>query len=173
MAVLRMDPKQFAAYQHKLAQRFKPILLRGVQAGAQRVVAFMIQRTNTAPPANPAGVGGGGAVNTGDYRRRWRARPLPDGAVVTNDHPAAVVIEHGRRPGKAPPRDPIAQWARRRLGLSEEEAASVAHVIARAIGRRGLIGRKIMTAPDAQTRIEWLIRDEIVREINRELARRP
>jgi hypothetical protein len=173
MAVLRMDPKQFALYQHKLAQRFTPILLRGVQAGAQRVVALMIERTTSAPPANPAGIGGGGAVNTGDFRRRWRARPLPDGAVVTNDHPASPTIEHGRRPGKRPPRDPIAQWARRRLGLSETEAMSVAFLVARAIGRRGLIGRKIMTAPEAQTRIEWLIRNEIIHEINLELKRRP
>jgi hypothetical protein len=173
MAVLRVDAREFALYHHRLAQQHRPVLLRGIRAGAQRVVSYMIERTRKAPPANPGGIGGGGAVNTGEFVRRWKAHPLSDGAVVTNDDPKGPVIEHGRRAGKAPPLEMIATWALRRLGLSEEESKRVAFPIAMAIRRRGLLGRKIMTAPEAQTRIEYLVRNEMIHELDRELRRRP
>jgi len=173
MAVLRMDARQFARYQHRLAKNFRRVLLRGVHAGAQRAVAYMVERTRTAPPANPGGVGEGGAVNTGDFVRRWRMRALPDGAVVTNDDPKGPHIEHGRRPGKMPPIAAIAAWAFRRLGLSVEEAKRAAYPMALAIARRGLLPRQIMTSQDAQDRILYLVREEMIHEIDRELSRKP
>ena len=172
MAVLRMNSREFAAYQHRLASNFKAVLVRGVQAGAQRVVSYLIDRTRQAPPANPAGVGEGGAVNTGEFVRRWKARPLSDGAVVTNDYGPGPTIEHGRRPGRAPPREALIVWAIRRLGLSREEAEAAVYPIQQAIKRRGLIGRKILTAPEAQARIEHIVREEIIHEIQRDLAKK-
>lgn len=173
MAVLRVNSREYARYHHRLAQQLRPVLLRGIRSGARRVVSLMIERTRTAPPANPAGIGEGGAVNTGEFVRRWKSLPLPDGAVVTNDDPKGPIIEHGRRPGKSPPLEVIATWALRRLGLDEKEARRAAYPIAMAIRKRGLLGRKILTAHEAQTRIEYLVRNEMIHEIERELAKRP
>jgi len=52
------------------------------------------------------------------------------------------VVEKGRRPGKRmPPVDPLVPWVRRVLGISDqEEAESVAFVIARSIAVRGFEG---------------------------------
>lgn len=172
MPVLKMNASQFARFHAALAQGFQPALLRGLQAGAQRAVAYLVDRTGIVPPANPNGIGSGGAVNTGDFRRRWRARPMPDGVVISNDHPAGDVIEHGRRPGKMPPREPIARWAQRRLGVPSAEADRLGYVIARAIGDRGLIGRKILTAPEAQNRIAELVTREMIFELEREMKKR-
>jgi len=46
-------------------------------------------------------------------------------------------VEIGRRPGSMPPTTPIELWARRKLGLSANEAEGAAYAIARAIAERG------------------------------------
>lgn len=57
---------------------------------------------------------------------------------VQSAHPSALVMEHGRRPGAAPPpTGPIAAW------LSRHGAdPKLAFVVARAIGRRGIKATK-------------------------------
>lgn len=63
------------------------------------------------------------------------------GAVVSN-WPYAAAVEYGRKPGKMPPVDAIELWVRRKLQIDDDKRArSVAFVIARAIGRRGTVGR--------------------------------
>jgi len=49
-------------------------------------------------------------------------------------------LERGRRPGKWPPRDAIALWVRRKLGVPEDKVQQVAFLIQRAIGQRGTKG---------------------------------
>ena len=49
-------------------------------------------------------------------------------------------VEFGRLPGKQPPIDAIELWVRRKLGISGNEARSVAFLIARKIGREGTEG---------------------------------
>jgi hypothetical protein len=229
---LVLNSKQFAEYHQRLADQFIPTVHRGVRAGAARAVGYLVERTRTAPPANPGGIGTGGAVNTGAYVRRWRSVPLPNGAELINDSPYAPVIEYGRRPGRFPPKGPLIAWIKRRLltrpkkprrrgtGASREvrdqerarkqleagirrtgerdrkygprrrpapapkrrggkrkltaddQAARLYFPIARAIARRGLIGRRIATAPDAQAWILELVRREVAEELVREWGRR-
>ena len=54
--------------------------------------------------------------------------------------PYGLALERGRKPGKWPPRDAIALWVRRKLGVPEKEVDSVAFLIQRAIGQRGTRG---------------------------------
>jgi len=117
---LVLNSREFAAYHARLAAEFRPAVLRGVHSGAQRAVGYLVQRTRAAPPANPAGVGQGGAVNTGAFIRRWKAVRLPDGAELVNDSPYAGIVdpdaEYGRRPGsKFPPKAELIAWIKRRL----------------------------------------------------------
>lgn len=174
MAVLRMNLREWKRYHEKLAERFHPAALRGARSAALAVTAMAQRRTRTAPPANPAGKGKGGAVNTGDYLRRWRWISIPDGARVLNDHPAAAVIEYGRRPGSAPP-PPLAirDWLIRRLRMKEAQANRVARAVAIAIGRRGLLARHVLTSEDAVQEIARILEREVKHELDRELARRP
>lgn len=117
---LVLNSREFAAYHQRLAAEFRPAVLRGVYSGAQRAVAYLVQRTRAAPPANPAGIGQGGAVNTGAFIRRWKAIRLPDGAELVNDSPYAGIVDpdadYGRRPGsKFPPKADLIAWIKRRL----------------------------------------------------------
>lgn len=174
MPVLRMDARQFASYHKRLAQQFKPAVMRGVRAGAARCVTYLVEQTRGAASANPAGKGTGGAVNSGSFLRLWRSFPLPDGALVTNTSPYGPIIEYGRRPGaKMPPLLAIGLWLQRRLGLSAADARSRAFLVARAIKRRGLIGRRIMTSDASRQRQLELIHAEVVHELNKELNRHP
>lgn len=167
MPVVKIDMRQFVEQTKRMADELMPTALDGAYLAALRGVGIMQRRTREAPPANPAGVGEGGAVNTGDFLRRWKAERLADGARTYNVSSYGPVIEHGRRaPKKPPPKEVIVRWIQRRLGKTEDEARSLAFVVARAIGRRGLKGRKIAEggqdeiAEAALEEIEKAIRDK-------------
>lgn len=192
MATRVLTAREYIEYHRKLARNFRPAALRGVMSGAARCIPYLVQQTRLAPPANPSGVGKGGAVNTGDFIRRWQAQQTPYGARLFNDHPAANVIEKGRAAGaKPPPVAPITAWVMRKipgykpakfgkrivhpLGPREfkkiaskyNAARGLAFAIAKAIGRRGLIGRRILTSPQAKFKILQFVRAETIRELRR------
>lgn len=50
---------------------------------------------------------------------------------------------NGRGPGKRPPTEPITAWAQVKLGLDEQQARSIAFVIARNIGEFGTIDHQL------------------------------
>jgi hypothetical protein len=142
---------------------------RGAIKGALRAVQTLVQATGQAGPANPGNKGSGGAVNTGHYKRSWKWEALSDGARVYNTAPYASIIEMGRRPGRFPPITLIQKWAQRRLGLSLKEAKAAAFPIARAIAKRGLIGRKVMA--NAMPKVEKDFLEEVEKELAKELAK--
>jgi hypothetical protein len=53
------------------------------------------------------------------------------------------VVEVGRKPGKMPPASALELWVTRKLGISGDEATSVAWLIARKIGKRGTKGARM------------------------------
>ena len=61
----------------------------------------------------------------------------PDNAVVGSRSISAIILEYGRRPGRAAPVSAIAPWAASK-GITDPR---VHHLIARAIGRRGIRGK--------------------------------
>lgn len=84
---------------------------------------------------------------TGDARQSigydlGERTPLMAEGEVFMTEPYGPPLEFGRQPGKMPPVDAIEYWVRRKLGIMDDrEARSTAYVIARAIGRRGTVGR--------------------------------
>ena len=152
----------------RLGKRYMPAVQRGLLSGAARSLVLLQNRTRDARPANPMRKGEGGAVNTGQYLRSWRTERVPGGVRVWNSAPYAPIVEFGRRKGaKMPPVAEMEIWARRRLELSATEAKRAAFVIARAIARRGLEGRRIMTG--ARTVMTRYIEQEVQRELEKEL----
>src|SRR5260370_20083155 len=108
--------------------------MRGMQSGAAAGVAELQRATDTVQSANPRGIGSGGAVNTGNFRRRWKMSFDPGRRAVSvyNDAPYAGPVDIGRRPGsRMPPLRVIARWAERRLGLPKDEARAAAFPIAK------------------------------------------
>ena len=118
-----------------------------------RVKHIVTVETIKAPYASANG--GIGAVDTGKYLRSWKVSKATldgiRGVLITNSAAYMAVIERGRGLGKRPPPvDVIARWAQRRLGLPYKEARRAAWPIARAIGRRGLYARRVMTGNPAR-----------------------
>ncbi len=171
MSRVKISMRQFSAYTSQLGSKFDAAIKLGLQSARARAVPVMVQATAEAPPANPQGVGTGGAFNNGYYSARWQSELIGENGVrVFNDAPYAGIIEDGRRPNsRFPPRGPIARWAQRRLGLSEEEARGVAYVIAAKIAERGLIGRKVLA--NATEKLRGIIITEILHELNRALSK--
>lgn len=167
--VVNIPLKNYPAYLQRLGSRFIPAARRGVLHGAMRAIPTLHRATSKAPPANPGMVGTGGAVNTGRYLRSWFAEATQEGAVLYNSAPYSPIIEHGRRRGKFPPVRELELWVIRRLGVKPDEAKGVAFVIARAIARRGLLGRKVMT--NAMPAIVEGLGKSIEYELKRELTR--
>lgn len=128
-----------------------------------RLEALVVKGT----PAGVSGEGGlrgsiaGEVVTMGQEVRGTVGTPLEYGKV----------IEYGRRPGKAmPPVAPIALWARRKLGVSEEESRGVGFVIARKIAVEGFEGAHMFekawkeVEPWAQKQLMG-IADRVIRRI--------
>lgn len=145
-------------------------VVRGIHSGVMRSVALIHTSVDNAMPASPNGAIG--AVNTGDYKRRWQFELLPTGGRLFNGHPAADVIERGRRRNRRrPPIAAIKLWAMRRLGLSQDEADKAKYAIANAIAKRGLTGRRVLTNPVTKNTITRVVLEDVKREISEALAR--
>ena len=162
-----------------LFRRFKgdiPALMQRAMTGvAVDSLAIIQTATRNAPPANPRGVGSGGALNTGEYLRAWKThverRGLNHGVLIYNTMPYAPVIEFGRRAGaRQPPSEPLARWAQRKLGLPYEEAQSVGFLIARRIKRHGLKPRHVMTNRATQLKLQKTVEENLLRELLTELG---
>ena len=92
-----------------------------------------------------------GKVDQGQYRNSFRviqgkASGQFQGWDMLADAPHAGIIEGGARPHPVSPEgiDSIAQWARRKLGLSEEEAHQAAIAIAWKLRHKGQEGTFII-----------------------------
>lgn len=170
MAVkVKIDAAQFADHMKKLAGRFYPAMLRGVEAGALRTIPHLQRRTREAPPASPSGTQG--AFNLGLYHAGWRSAPLPNGARVFNVQPYSPIVEYGRRPspvGRAGIRN-LEGWARRKLKLPATEAKAAAWAIAKTLEKRELKAREVMTGDQAG--MVELVEREIMHELDAELRR--
>jgi hypothetical protein len=163
---------RYPEFLKKLGVRAITAAKRGAHRAAIRSQQHLVRETSNAPPANPAGIGTGGAVNYGVFKRSWRSQKTSYGGVVYNLSPYADIIERGRRAGsRFPPLRIIAQWAQRRLGLSRQEAERAAYPIARAIAQRGLIGRKILE--NAEQDIISFALYEVNKELLAEMRKTP
>lgn len=166
-----MSLAEWEAYHARLADAFKPAAVRGLQSAAYKAVLKLQQRTRTAPPMSDNGVAG--AVDTGSLLRSWRWTGDDDGALIYGDAAHAPVQDGGRRAGRAmPPTSVIEDWLVRRAGFSRDEAKRAAYPVARAIGRRGLRGRQIMSASDFQRSLADMASQEILHELEAEVAKK-
>ena len=130
--------------------------------------------------ASIAGVRPHQPVNTGEYKRSGKVVNIADGAMFYNPTKQASIIDRGRRPGTGVSREgqeAIARWvhlhgmdrptagqmrfarsrrarkggaARFRKILEEDRARSIAFLIARAIKRRGLPAKNVISGIEVE-----------------------
>lgn len=170
---VNIESRNFGKAEKELGRKVvNQVIRRTVQVGTIAVLVHLRQRSVAL-----------------DIRHRyrfamgWAAKAIPRGVVVYNRAKHAIFIEHGRRPGKQPPVAPILEWVRyrarpvvstqrrggitvvRRGGRSRlENARSAAFLIARAIGRRGIKPRRVLTDPKTQAWVRRQYMDRLERE---------
>ncbi len=156
--------KDLQKYLRNLSKEFVPAAIRGLHSGAARGVTVVQTAVTRAEPASANGKIG--AFNTGAYRGGWRWSKLPEGgSAIYNTKAYAPVIEGGRRAGaKPPPIKAIAAWARRKLGLSAKQALAAAYPIQKAIAKRGLRPRRVLSK--VIPHIEKIVMIEVNMEID-------
>lgn len=90
---------------HQLGERVEQDAIRAMQDAARFGVAAVIRSSATTKPRPKA---------SGTYENAWLVHRLRDGATVSNSARHAIFVERGRRPGRAPPLDPIKEWVRQK-----------------------------------------------------------
>lgn len=164
------DFKKYVAKVRKNLTGADGAMVKGIHSGVMRSLTVVHKAVDNAPPASDNGKVG--AVDTGGYKLRWHFYLTRTGGGLRNSHPAADVIERGRRAGrKAPPVRVIEEWARRRLGLSKAEAAKAKWPIRAAIAKRGLQGRRVLTSTSTKDEITRVVMEEIKREVKAALRK--
>src|ERR1700675_4009947 len=103
MANVVFTPQQWAGKVKGMVSKFMPAAERGLYEGAMGQKPELYRQTRKAPPANPKGIGHGGAVDTASYLASWQIRKIRLGVEVVNKIPYAGIIEDGRSPGRMPP----------------------------------------------------------------------
>lgn len=151
---------EWALYMSKLGKEFGPAARRGLRRGALESLSIVQRRTSEL-----------NAVNLGILKRGWKVEHGVDVSLLYNTQLYASVVEYGRRAGsRMPPIQPIAEWARRRLGLSSKEARAAAFGIAASIKRRGIKGRFLMGG--ALNQFKDAVRRGVVAELEKALKGR-
>ena len=79
----------------------------------------------------------GNHVDTGQLLHSGEFIPNQEGCIVRWGLDYADFVEYGREPGSRPPYEPIYDWCKRKLGLSDEEAKKVAFAICNKIEKEG------------------------------------
>jgi hypothetical protein len=110
----------------------------------------------------PRGVSRGGGGLAGSIFTELRGVPARRQAIVASSVFYAPIVEQGRRPGRRPPLEPIRLWVVRKLHVAPSQAARVAFLVARKIGRSGYPGARMFERaaqallPAAQNRLQAL-----------------
>jgi len=143
-ARLVITPKDLGKFEQRLVRsQLRKAIVEGQLVAAMETLALLKEKTMSAPPASPNG--GEGAYDLGAFYKGWQVSHRGRIVRVENVAPHAVYVERGRRKNRTPPPvSAIIGWVRRKLALTGKSARTAAFLIARAIGRRGLRGRKLI-----------------------------
>jgi hypothetical protein len=153
MATRTINLRAATEHYRKLGARFWPTVMIGAKAGGERARAHMVEASQE-------------AFDRGGYTRAWKASVEGRSLTIYNQAPYAAVIEHGRRPGgRMPPVKALVPWVRRKLGVGDAEAQSVAFLVARKIARDGTPGKQILSR--AEDALVELVRAEVIDAVRR------
>lgn len=133
-----IPPGQFSVMIEADSRERYAKIVRAVQLAVQiqgpRIAAEVIAATDPQP------------VDRGAYHRNWLAQDIERGSILYNNTKYASILEDGRRPGgRMPPKDLIEAWLSRKKIMSKKDAKRLAWVFARAIARKGIRPRRVLS----------------------------
>jgi hypothetical protein len=146
MAIRSVNIRELSGYVVGMCKDRHLAIVKAIQQTVQErgrvLVAQAIRETRPRPP-----------FDRGTYQNSWKAINVPDGVKLVSSHPAASVIENGRRPGFGVSRagiEALKGWAKRH-GM--DNPLSAAFAIATAIRKHVLPAKYVLErAGDALTK---------------------
>lgn len=152
MAEIRISARQLPAALRREAKRMPDAVRRGMVRAANRGVMHLVAQTDEK-----------GLTYQGQYKAGFHAERTADGARIYNDAPHAGIIELGARPHPVSEEGiaHIAEWARIKLGMQEEEAMALARGLAWKLRAKGQEGKFVFR--DAQDKLVEILREEVER----------
>lgn len=108
------------------------------------------------------------------FARGWRMviGNIPSSVRIYNKMPYASVIEFGRRPNsRRPPVDALVPWVRDKFGVRGKEARSVAFLVARKIGIKGIKARPVARDPKVQAKAMKIVTRTVQEKLRAAIAR--
>lgn len=159
-----VKPGKLGVYQRKMALRTRTLVFkRSAKAIAPLVRAYLESESLRAK-----------ILYKGKFARGWRFEAAGESARVFNKTPYAIVIEMGRRADKRPPPSQVlVPWIAQKFGVSMKEARQLSFVVARAIGRKGIMARPIIRNPRVAKRVQSMFTDRVVLDLREALRAKP
>ena len=174
MAAQEVDAKDLERHLKSRQRMVMRAMARAARQAAQLGRTYLVKLTSTK-----------GKVYLGQFKASWkvvkhratiktakRAARVGDSVELVNQAPHAGIIELGARPHKVNQEgiENLTLWAKRKLGLSDEEAQEAAHAIAWKLRRYGQ--RPTYMVRDSLPTLRVFLKGETDREIRKQ-AKRP
>jgi len=162
MITHRIKPGDLGKFHAQLGARVQVASKRALQQTAKAAIPILQAETRKKK------------INAfGRLLRGWRAKVERwDSLLISNTQEYAVYVEAGRRRGATqPPSDALLPWVRKVLGVTGKAAQGVAFVVARAIKRRGIKARPVLTDPRVTRHIAQVANFSMIAALREEMAR--
>ena len=162
MFTVRISPAQMGKLAAGLGQRANAVAQDSLAKAAKSAVKLARERTQDA-----------GAVAFGKMFNGWQANVKTDHtALITNTQPYAVYVDRGRRAGsRMPPVEALIPWVRQVLQPTESRTRAVAFVVAKAIARRGIAARPIVSDAKFRDAVDDLLSKELDSRLEAEMKK--
>jgi hypothetical protein len=169
---VHMQVRDWVEYHRRLGgAKMRAAVRKGMARAGKEAVRELQRRTAEIP-----------IWDLGRMHAGWKAQQKNWNTVlVYNRARHTVFVERGRRPGaRPPPVDAILPWVRRHIQLDGQTRSrrgsdpyrAVAFLIARAIGRRGIAPRPVLTDQDfVQDVLVPIFLDRVAEELDEALER--
>lgn len=127
-ATIRINTQQLVPVLRERFKRVPQLINTAIKRAAERWLSYLKEEIDRE-----------GITVTGDYRDGFEIRYVSGRLVVSNDHPAAGVIEFGCAPHPVSEegQESIRQWCVMKLGMFAAEARQAAFLICRKISEVG------------------------------------
>lgn len=144
--------RQIGKYERALGKQMRPTYIRITKTVARNLVRLLRQKTSEK-----------GIFWRGRFYRGWSwERVSWDRVLIYNRSDHAIFVETGRRKGRMPPLKAIRPWARETLG-----DANLAWPVAKAIARRGVKARPVMSSRSFKTQSRQMIQRDVLNGLKR------
>jgi len=161
---VRIPIKGFARYEAKLGLAMRQEVFSKAMPSAGKAVRLLLEKETLKRKI----------FFRKKFARGWRSVEgmIPSSVRVYNKERYASVIEYGRRAGaRQPPSGVLVPWVRTKLGIRGPAAKTVAFLIARKIGERGIPARPVLRDPAVREKIQKVVTRSAQAKLRAAIAR--